>query len=149
MAVISKQYTFDAAHLLPNHNGKCRNLHGHTYRVTVFANGPIEHTYADSPSYGMVIDYGDIDKIVKPIIAKLDHAYLNDLSSEDDLFQVPTAEHIALYILQHVERARGTRDAGLVSPWRVCVNETPSTSAEVTRADLREWITKGAFDTNV
>ena len=84
MITISKRYDFDAAHQLHLDHcsaaeneamfGKCNNLHGHTYSLVVEVGGRIH------PETGMVLNYFDLDKIVKPIVdGKLDHTFLNDL----------------------------------------------------------------------
>lgn len=56
-------------HRLPFHNGLCRNIHGHSYRMNVEITGGLDKN-------GMVIDFFDLNKIVKPIIEKYDHAFL-------------------------------------------------------------------------
>ena len=76
----TKSFTFDAAHFLPNHKGKCSNMHGHTYRleVTVFRdNGKLINNGSDE---GMVIDFADLKAIVKAeVIDKMDHKVLNEV----------------------------------------------------------------------
>lgn len=87
MISITKKFTFEAAHILPNHKGKCRNLHGHSYRLEVTVSGLRD-------GQGMVIDFGDLKEIVKKfVIDKMDHTYLNDV-----LLFTPTAENMAEYI---------------------------------------------------
>lgn len=85
---ITKILSFDAAHRLPHHPGKCRDLHGHTYRLEVTVAGtPQEH----GPGAGMVLDFADLEQAVRRIVVdRLDHSYLNDV-----LDVVPTAEAIA------------------------------------------------------
>lgn len=71
---ITKQFSFETGHALHGYDGKCKNIHGHSYKlaVTVIGN-PIEDTR--HPKYGMVIDFGDLKKIVKEEIVDLfDHA---------------------------------------------------------------------------
>lgn len=71
---ITKQFSFETGHALHGYDGKCKNIHGHSYKlfVTVIGN-PIEDT--THPKYGMVIDFGDLKKIVKEEIVDLfDHA---------------------------------------------------------------------------
>jgi len=69
LSTISREYTFSAAHRLEGHP-KCGRLHGHNYTVIVEIEGLTDVN-------GMVLDYGDLDKIVKPaIIDPLDHRYL-------------------------------------------------------------------------
>ena len=79
-------HKFSAAHFLPGHKGKCRNLHGHTWKVQVDirVNDLIE---------GMVVDFGDI----KAVIDSVDHVYLNNV------LENPTAENIAEYIYNRLK----------------------------------------------
>lgn len=73
---ICKKFTFEASHVLPNHKGKCSNLHGHSWKLTVYMRGPV-----DSET-GMVVDYGDIKSSIQPIIDDLDHAHLGAWSTD-------------------------------------------------------------------
>ncbi len=83
-----KKFTFDSAHYLPNYAGKCKQLHGHTYTLDVIIGGKV------NPDTGMVMDFFDIDYIVKSkILPALDHHCLNDVVPN------PTVENVALYIL--------------------------------------------------
>lgn len=76
----TKSFTFDAAHFLPNHKGKCANMHGHTYRLDVTVvrdNGKLSNGGSDE---GMVIDFADLKAIVKAeVIDKMDHKFLNEV----------------------------------------------------------------------
>ena len=71
---ITKQFTFETGHALYGYNGKCKNIHGHSYKLSVTVTGqPI--TDATNPKFGMVIDFTDLKKIVKEEIVDLfDHA---------------------------------------------------------------------------
>lgn len=71
---ITKQFTFETGHALYGYDGKCRNVHGHSYKLAVTVIGtPIEDT--TNVKYGMVIDFGDLKKIVKgDIVDVFDHA---------------------------------------------------------------------------
>jgi len=82
-------HSFEAAHRLPGHPGKCARVHGHSYRVRVVVKG------GDILSDGMVIDFHE----VKEVIDQLDHQYLNDFIKN------PTAEHIALWLLERIPGA--------------------------------------------
>jgi 6-pyruvoyltetrahydropterin/6-carboxytetrahydropterin synthase len=66
---ISKEYRWEMGHRLPFHKGLCRNIHGHSYRMVVEITGSLDKN-------GMVIDFFDLNKIIKPIIEKYDHAFL-------------------------------------------------------------------------
>ena len=86
---ITKEFKFEAAHFLPNHDGKCRNLHGHSYVLYVSVKGQIIES---GPKEGMVMDFADISKIVKEnIIEKWDHQNLNEV-----LGFTTTAENLAV-----------------------------------------------------
>ncbi len=73
---VTKQFDFEMAHALWNYNGPCRNLHGHSYRLFVTVTG---HTVKDrsNPKYGMVMDFGDLKKIVsEAVLNKFEHAVM-------------------------------------------------------------------------
>ena len=71
---ITKQFNFETGHALYGYDGKCKNVHGHSYKLNVTVIGqPIDD--ADHVKFGMVIDFGDLKKIVKEeIVGKFDHA---------------------------------------------------------------------------
>jgi len=111
--LVVKQFTFDAAHYLPEHPGKCRNLHGHTYKLEVGVEG-----FVDLKT-GMVIDFGDLKEFVNPIVEKLDHVSQWHL--------LPTAElmvlDIAVELSESFPAKRGKVE--FVRLW-----ETPTSYAE-------------------
>lgn len=76
MIRITKIFTFETAHVLYNYDGKCKNMHGHSYKLFVTVKGtPINDL--DHPKNGMVVDFGDIKKIVKSEILNVwDHAVM-------------------------------------------------------------------------
>jgi 6-pyruvoyltetrahydropterin/6-carboxytetrahydropterin synthase len=85
--LVSVDFEFDAAHNLPNYAGKCERLHGHTYRLRVTCEAPIE------PSTGLAIDFAEVKRLVKTkVIDLLDHTYLNET------IPIPSAENIAVWI---------------------------------------------------
>ncbi len=71
---ITKQFSFETGHALYGYDGKCRNVHGHSYKLSVTVIGtPISDT--SNVKFGMVIDFGDLKKIVKEEIVNIfDHA---------------------------------------------------------------------------
>ena len=71
---ITKQFNFETGHALYGYDGKCKSAHGHSYKLSVTAIGrPITDT--NNVKYGMVIDFGDLKKIVKEqIVDVFDHA---------------------------------------------------------------------------
>ena len=85
-----KEFTFEAAHLLPNvpKNHKCRRLHGHSFRVEVHVKGSVE---ADA---GWIMDFAELKKVFQPIHDQLDHQYLNNVEGLSN----PTSENLAMWI---------------------------------------------------
>lgn len=81
MIRITKIFTFETAHVLYNYDGKCKNMHGHSYKLFVTVKGtPINDV--EHPKNGMVVDFGDIKKIVKEEIVDVwDHAVLINAGS--------------------------------------------------------------------
>ncbi len=71
---ITKQFTFETGHALYGYDGKCRNVHGHSYKLSVTVIGtPI--TDANDVKLGMVIDFGDLKRIIKEeVVDPFDHA---------------------------------------------------------------------------
>ncbi len=78
---ITKQFTFEMAHALYGYDGKCKNIHGHSYKLDVCVIGqPIKN--ANDPKYGMVIDFGDLKQIVKTeVVDLMDHATMLNIDS--------------------------------------------------------------------
>ncbi len=88
--LIKKSFTFEAAHQLPHHPGKCARLHGHSYRLEVALEGPLQ---AAGPAAGMVEDFDLVSRVVKAaVLGQLDHRSLNELIDN------PTAELIVAWI---------------------------------------------------
>ncbi len=93
---VTKNFKFDSAHFLPEHKGKCAEIHGHTYRLEVTVARLDGRLIADGSSAGMVIDFGDLKDIVqREIIARVDHKLLNDVLP----FRT-TAENMASYFYE-------------------------------------------------
>ena len=136
---IAKDFSFDIAHLLDGHDGKCQNLHGHTYRLQVEVCGEL---HADGPKKGMVIDFADLKAVVsREVLEPMDHAFLYDRTSEREsriavllqeldskTFALPvrtTAEEIARFICERL-RAQGL-PVSAIRLW-----ETPTSFCEYT-----------------
>ena len=83
---VTKRFSFEAAHHLPDYPGKCARPHGHGYRLEVTVEGAIRDD-------GLVFDFYDLKRIVRErVIDKLDHRDLNEM------MEVPSAENIAVWI---------------------------------------------------
>lgn len=90
--LISKIFKFDSAHKLENYNGKCENLHGHSYKLIVSCEGEI------NKESGIIIDFNEIKKIVEgKVLSEIDHAYLNDIVKN------PTCENMLLWIREQLK----------------------------------------------
>ena len=134
MLTVTKTIRFDAAHVLTNHRGLCKNLHGHTYRVDVSVTQP------PGDSADMVIDFKDLKKVLEDEVAgRFDHAFIYDSSSaaESEIASVvakngmrsaaipfrSTAENLARYFFERLK----DRLPGISA---VKVYETPDSCAE-------------------
>jgi 6-pyruvoyltetrahydropterin/6-carboxytetrahydropterin synthase len=83
---VSRRYHFESAHFLPHvrDGHKCKNMHGHNYEIVVTVFGDVQPD-------GFIIDFWDLDDVLKPILTRVDHHTLNDVDGLDN----PTAENIA------------------------------------------------------
>lgn len=89
---LTKEFKFDTAHALKDYDGKCSNLHGHSYKFYVTVKGrPVEDKA--SPKNGMVMDFGDLKSIVKEeVVEEMDHAVV--LNKEADLKHITDIDQL-------------------------------------------------------
>ena len=108
-----KEFSFEAAHLLPNvpPGHKCARLHGHSFQVRVTVDGPV------GAETGWVMDFADLKAAFGPVLDALDHRYLNEIRGLEN----PTSEHLARWI------------------WRALQPSLPS----LVEVELRETCTTG------
>lgn len=101
--IVRRRFEFEAAHRLPNHPGKCRELHGHSYKLFVKVDRAVDETS------GMAIDFSDLKTIVREhVLSRLDHVCVNDL------IENPTAERMAIWIWAELKPAlAGLREVEL------------------------------------
>ena len=87
---IYKEFTFEAAHKLPNvpQGHKCQRLHGHSYRIQIWVKGELDK------KLGWVMDFAEIKDAFEPLRLKLDHYYLNEIEGLEN----PTSEILAQWI---------------------------------------------------
>ncbi|MDD0823527.1 6-carboxytetrahydropterin synthase QueD [Mannheimia sp. AT1] len=140
MFKIAKEFSFDMAHMLDGHDGKCQNLHGHTYKLQVEVSGDLE---LNGTKRGMVMDYSDLKAIVKRhILEPMDHAFIYDLHSKREsqvaqllielkskVYGIPsrtTAEEMAKYMFEKLEKTG--LSVSLIRLW-----ETPTSYCEYSR----------------
>lgn len=97
---VTRVFSFSAAHHLTDYNGECERPHGHTYRLAVTVEGPIQKN-------DLIIDFVQLKEIVeRKVLAKLDHQDLNDF------FKNPSAERISMWIwkqLKNIGKDTGTK----------------------------------------
>ena len=109
---IFKEFTFEAAHRLPNvaPGHKCARLHGHSFQVSVHLTGPVD------AHQGWVRDFNDISGAMAPLLGMLDHYYLNEIDGLDN----PTSEVIAAWIWDRLQPSlldRLTDDSSELDPY--------------------------------
>lgn len=130
---IAKEFRWEMGHRLPEHFGLCKNIHGHSYKMIVEFEGELDKNQ-------MVIDYYDVEKIINPVIEKLDHAFMvnvNDKMVLEFLEKMKskkvvvdfnsTAENICTYLLSEI---RKTNLPSNISSVKVRVYETQFDYAE-------------------
>ena len=92
--LITREFTFDAAHHLTNYYGKCENLHGHTYKLSITLEGEVQ-------SNGLLIDFVVFKRIVKKqVLDRIDHKNLNDI------LENPSAENLVVWIWDQLENLK-------------------------------------------
>ncbi len=91
---LEKEFGFEAAHRLPRvaEGHKCSRLHGHSFRVTLEVEGPVNQ------NQGWLVDYADIKAAYEPVRDELDHRYLNEIEGLEN----PTSEILAAWIYDRV-----------------------------------------------
>lgn len=132
----SKEFRFEASHILPRHKGKCSRLHGHSWKLIVFVKGDID------PETGFVIDFSDLKEIVQPLIDALDHRHLGSwdvsifnrsyVSGPDKVVGLPwnfypSSENLLVWIGDQLDSE--------LKWWRLELDETCTSKAILTRED--------------
>lgn len=140
MYTLKTEQSFDSAHFLAGYEGKCRNIHGHRWRVIIEIQG--DELVQDGEKRGMLVDFGDLKSDLKKLADDLDHSLIIESGSlrdatlkalRDERFRIiefpfrPTAENFAKYFYDCMSRL------GYI----VCealVYETPNNCASYTEA---------------
>lgn len=130
---IAKEFRWEMGHRLTFHDGKCKNLHGHSYKMMVEFDG-------EPDKNGMVVDYYEVKKIVEPIVDELDHSFVvydKDtelieilLKLKSQMIIIPfesTAENLCQYFLKKIAEMKLPKN---VFGIKVRIFETENTYAE-------------------
>src|ERR1700722_11236102 len=112
---LTKSFGFEAAHDLPTFppDHKCRRLHGHSFRFDLIVEGNVPD------EKGYLIDYGEIKAAAEPVVARLDHHYLNEIEELSN----PTSENVAKWLWDRLKPILPQLSA-------VIVHETCTSSCE-------------------
>ena len=86
---------FSSAHQLRGYKGKCENLHGHNYKIEIYARG------RELDNIGLLVDFVELKEAADEIVAYLDHKNINELPPFDEELN-PSAENLARFILERV-----------------------------------------------
>lgn len=140
---LSKEFTFEASHVLPKHPGKCSRLHGHSWVLTVYVKGEV------NKETGFVMDYADIKRLVQPLVDQLDHRHLGTWVGPEHRWLItaeavdrwfvpglpktfyPSSENLIVWI---ADVLTGTTSDSL--PWsKLQLNETCTSSCILTREE--------------
>jgi 6-pyruvoyltetrahydropterin/6-carboxytetrahydropterin synthase len=91
--LVTKEFSFEMAHSLEGHDGACSRIHGHSYRLWVTVGGE-PSANADSPKQGMVVDFGDLKRIVsREILERFDHAFVVRRTADNSALVDAIAAH--------------------------------------------------------
>jgi 6-pyruvoyltetrahydropterin/6-carboxytetrahydropterin synthase len=146
---VTKEFSFDCAHMLAGHEGLCKNLHGHTYKIEVTVKRPdnMALTIPSGPAEGMIIDFKELKNIANELFDQLDHAFVYNKETKDPVEKTiavlledngrktyamdcrPTAENMAHHFATELSSALTARfihaEISSVKVW-----ETPTSFAE-------------------
>lgn len=112
---VVKEFRFEAAHILPQHPGKCSKLHGHSWVMRVGVRAPV------NARTGFVVDYVDLKALVQPLVDLWDHSYLGSQEfcnyvefPEDTPWRIPqsfsgypSSENLVLYVVDYLRERIG------------------------------------------
>ena len=117
MYYLKTEQSFDAAHFLKDYQGKCRNIHGHRWKVTAEVKG--ENLNEDPQTRGMLLDFGQLKSVLKEICDRMDHCLIYEAGSlkpatiaamKEENFKMievdfrPTAENFACYFYHQMQK---------------------------------------------
>src|SRR5258708_36945178 len=104
MYEVTVEAGFSSGHYLRNYRGKCENPHGHNYKVRVMLRGET------LDKAGLLLDFKDLKQVMRPVIERLDHQMLNDLTPFDEIN--PSAENLSRYFFDETNKQLAEMTAG-------------------------------------
>lgn len=133
---ISKEFRWEMGHRIPEHDGLCKNVHGHSYKMVVEIKGEVAEN-------GMIIDFYDLGQIVKPVIDVMDHSFLCE-SGDDVMIEFlkangmkyftvdfhSTVENICMYLANTFSSKIDRNKYNNIRSLTVKIFETPNSYAE-------------------
>mgnify|MGYP000226705492 CR=1 FL=1 len=132
---VAKRFKWEAAHRIPWHSGKCKNLHGHSYKMDVELEGEID-------AQGIVVDFHDIKHIINPIVDQLDHSTI--ISEKDsELLEVFKAKNWKYFLVPFDSTAENLCDYFL----KLIVDDNRDflTEKKITKIGIRMYETDTAY----
>jgi 6-pyruvoyltetrahydropterin/6-carboxytetrahydropterin synthase len=147
---ITRRLEFDSGHRIPNHQSRCRHLHGHRYALEVTLAGDVIQAHGDAQQ-GMVMDFGQVKAIAeRELVDTWDHAFLvwrEDAALLEFLATIPdhrtvvfdappTAEHLAEAAFRLLDPAYRDRFGTHLKLERVRLYETPNCWADALRGEI-------------
>lgn len=122
---LEKEFRFEASHQLWTHDGPCVRLHGHSWRGRVVVEGTRLHE--EGPKKNMLLDFGDLSRILRRVTDRLDHHHLNEVLGTD----APTSEIVAVWVAGQIIKDFETMGVGdRVRVRAVRIEETCTSAAE-------------------
>ena len=119
--IVCKRFSFEAAHKLPHHRGKCKRKHGHSYKVVVCIAGDVQEEHHKNPESGMVKDFSFLNGIMSDYLRNyFDHHTLNAI------IENPTAERVVEWFVSGLQ----TKMPAGIRLARIQVWETEDSFAE-------------------
>lgn len=126
--LLSKEFTFEAAHYLPRYHGTCERLHGHSYQLLVTVEG-------EPDAEGMIIDFRDLKSLVKRnVIDRCDHHLLNDFIPN------PSAELVAWWVWSQLEAHLSLAE---IKVWETCESSVTLRRSDVETARVSSRVPMG------
>lgn len=133
---ISKEFRWEMGHRIPLHQGPCRNVHGHSYRMFVELEGEPLDT-------GMIMDFSDLNLLIKPILEEFDHSFLcsdNDKELIEFLKKMglkhtivkyyTTVENICMDLFERIKKKIIEKNCSNIKRLTIRIHETPNAYAE-------------------